>query len=151
MEAMTNAGVTPLVNEAVPIYVGSGTIWLAGVDDYIAGRPNLSAVASRVNADDFVIFLSHNPSIIHDAQQTMNASGSLGWFDIGLFGHTHGGQMKIFSPMADALEDLPDRYVSGWLTENRSELLFSNGVGTTGFPGRLLCPPQIHLIELLSD
>ena len=150
-EAMTNAGITPLVNESVPVYIGSGTIWLAGLDDYLAGRPDLKAVASKVNADDFVILLSHNPAVIQEAQQTLNASGSLGWFDIGLFGHTHGGQMKLFSPMADEIEDIPERYISGWLTENRSQLLFSNGVGTSGFPGRLLCPARIHLIELLTE
>ena len=53
--------------------------------------------------------------------------------------------------MADVIEDIPDRYVSGWLTENRAELLISNGVGTSGFPGRFLCPAQIHLIELQTN
>ena len=101
-----------------------------------------------VSARDYVIFLSHNPTVIPDAQLASDSSGSLGWFDLGLFGHTHGGQMKIFGSMLDIAEDVPDRYRSGWLKENRVDLLISRGVGTLIYPGRLFCFPQIHYITV---
>ena len=41
-------------------------------------------------------------------------------------------------------DDVPDRYSSGWLKENRVDLLVSRGVGTSVWPGRLFCFPQIH-------
>ena len=147
-EEMANADVEPLVNRSVPVPIGAARIYIAGVDDVIAGRPDLKAVARSVSASDYVIFLSHNPSVIPDAQLAKDASGNLGWFDLGLFGHTHGGQMLFFSSLLGHTEDIPERYRGGWLKENRVDLLVSRGVGTTGFPGRLFCPPQIHYIEV---
>ena len=147
-EAMTNAGIIPLINKAEYIQIGSGRICIAGLDDINAGKPDLRSLVSSISNADYVIFLAHNPSVIADAQQTRNASGSLSWFNLGLFGHTHGGQMKLFSHLLGIAEAVPDRYVSGWFTENRVDLLVSRGVGTSVFPGRLFCPPQIHLIEV---
>ena len=147
-EAMTNAGVVPLVNKTVSVNIGLRKIYIAGVDDVTVGRPDLKAVSRTVSAEDFVIFLSHNPSVIPDAQRVTDSSGNLGWFDLGLFGHTHGGQMMFFSSLLGIGEDVPDRYRSGWLKENRVDLLISHGVGTSVFPARLFCFPQIHYMEV---
>ena len=95
-----------------------------------------------------MILMAHNPSLIPDAQLATDASGNLGWFDLGLFGHTHGGQMMFFSSLLGIADDVPDRYRSGWLKENRVDLLISHGIGTSVFPGRLFCFPQIHYMEI---
>lgn len=147
-EAMANADVEPLVNRAVPVYIGAAKIYIAGLDDVTAGKPDLKAVSRSVSAKDYVIFMSHNPSVIPDAQLAKDSSGNLGWFDLGLFGHTHGGQMLFFSSMLGISEEIPERYKGGWLKENRVDLLVSRGVGTSVFPGRLFCFPQIHYIEV---
>ena len=47
--------------------------------------------------------------------------------------------------------DVPDRYRSGWLKENRGTLLISRGIGTSVVPCRLFCYPQIHCIELTAN
>ena len=150
-EYMANADVTPLINQTVPVYIGSGTVYIAGLDDSSAGKPDLKSVSAALKPSDFVILLSHNPSVSPSAQQTQDGSGSLGWFDLGLFGHTHGGQMMFFDSLLGIADDVQQRYRSGWLTENRVSLLISRGVGTSVFPGRLFCSPQIHLIEMTSD
>ena len=147
-ETMSNAGVTPLVNQTDTVHIASRTIHIAGVDDVLTGRPDLKEVARNVTAEDYVIFLCHNPSIIPDAQVTRDGTGNLGWFDLGLFGHTHGGQMLFFSSLLGIGEDVPDRYRGGWLKENRVDLLISRGVGTSVFPGRLFCFPQIHYMTI---
>lgn len=147
-EAMANAEVIPLVNRVQPVNIGSRRIYVAGVDDVLTGRPNLKSVAASVSASDYVIFLSHNPSIIPDSQRATDASGNLGWYDLGLFGHTHGGQMLFFSSLLGIADEVQDRYRSGWLKENRVDLLISRGVGTSVFPGRLFCFPQIHYMEV---
>ena len=134
-EAMTNAGVVPLVN-------------IAGLDDKLTGKPDIKGVAKSVNAGDYVILLCHNPSVIQEAQVAVDASGNLSWFDLGLFGHTHAGQMAFFSTALNIAEDVPDRYRSGWLKENRVDLLISPGIGTSVFPGRLFCFPTIHCITI---
>lgn len=147
-EAMANADVQPLVNQVVPVNIGSGRIYIAGVDDVLTGKPDLKSVSRSVSARDYVIFLSHNPSVIPDAQLVTDSSGNLGWFDLGLFGHTHGGQMTFFSPLLGIAEDVPDRYRAGWMKENRVDLLVSRGIGTSVLPLRLFCFPQIHYIEI---
>ena len=147
-EAMANADVEPLVNRSVPVHIGSARIYIAGLDDATSGKPDLKAVSRSVSASDYVIFMSHNPSVIPDAQLAKDSSGNLGWFDLGLFGHTHGGQMLFFSSLLGIADDIPERYRAGWLKENRVDLLISRGVGTSVFPGRLFCFPQIHCIEV---
>ena len=147
-EAMANADVEPLVNRSVPVHIGAARIYVAGLDDVTVGHPDLKAVSRSVSASDYVIFLSHNPSVVPDAQLSKDSSGNLGWFDLGLFGHTHGGQMLFFSSLLGISDDIPERYKGGWLKENRVDLLVSRGVGTSVFPGRLFCLPQIHYIEV---
>ena len=147
-EAMTNAGVVPLVNKVVPVNIAGRQIFIAGLDDKLTGKPDIKGVAKFVNARDYVILLCHNPSVIQEAQVAEDSTGNLGWFDLGLFGHTHAGQMSFFSSALNIAEDVPDRYRSGWLKENRVDLLISPGVGTSVFPGRLFCFPTIHCITI---
>ena len=147
-EAMTNAGVVPLVNKVAPVNIAGRQIFIAGLDDKLTGKPDIKGIARSVNARDYVILLSHNPSVIQEAQLAADSSGNLGWFDLGLFGHTHGGQMSFFSSSLNIAEDVPDRCRGGWLKENRVDLLISPGVGTSVFPGRLFCFPTIHCITI---
>ena len=147
-EAMSNGGVTPLFNRVEYVTIGSGRICIAGVDDALAGKPDIQSVADSVSSKDYVILVAHNPSLITEIQQTRDSSGNLSWFDLGLFGHTHGGQIAFFSGLLGIADDVPDRYTSGWFNENRVDLLVSRGVGPSVFPARLFCPPQIHLIEV---
>ena len=147
-EAMTNAGVVPLVNKVATVNIANRQIFIAGLDDKLTGKPDIKSIAKSVNARDYVILLSHNPSVIPEAQLAEDSSGNLGWFDLGLFGHTHADQMAFFSSALNIAEDVPDRYRSGWLKENRVDLLISPGVGTSVFPGRLFCFPTIHCITI---
>ncbi len=115
-EAMSNAGVTPLFNRVEYVNIGSGRICVAGIDDVIGGKPDLKSVASAVSSQDYVILLAHNPSLISDAQQTRDSSGNLSWFDLGLFVHTHVGQLQFFSGLLGVAYDVSDWYLFGWFT-----------------------------------
>lgn len=151
-DAMKNAGVTPLINTVEPVRIGKDTIWVAGIDDPVSGSPALKNIAASVDQDDFVIFAAHNPVIIREAQQnSWDKNGKLNWFDLALFGHTHGGQFSLLEEPIGLTVDIEPRYRSGWLTENRIPILISNGVGTSVIPFRLFCPPQIHQIDLHSN
>lgn len=147
--AMQAAGVTPLVNAVNRVRIGVSDIYIAGVDDLDNGYPNLTGVSSQVSASDYVIFLSHNPAIIPDALKARDKNGSTGWFDLGLFGHTHGGQVALIGPMLKD-DGVPDEYTQGWFKQNRIDMMVSRGVGTSGLPVRLFCTPQIHLITVNS-
>ena len=145
--AMQSAGVTPLINSVSRVRIGVSDVYIAGIDDVDNGQPDLKAVASQVRAEDYVIFLSHSPAIIPEALSAKDKNGRTGWFDLGLFGHTHGGQIAVIGPMLKK-NNLPEEYLQGWLKRNRSDLLITRGVGTSGLPVRLFCAPQIHLITV---
>lgn len=147
--AMISAGVTPLVNEVAGVRIGASTIYLAGIDDVDNGWPNLSEISSQVRQEDYVIFLSHSPAIIPEAHKAKDMAGRGMWFDLGLFGHTHGGQIAFIGDWLN-ISKVEDRYEEGWLVENRTNLLISRGVGTSILPIRLLNRPQLHLITIKS-
>lgn len=149
--AMYNAGVTPLVNEVASIRIGTSDIYIAGVDDVNNGWPDLNAVTSQLRQEDYVIFLCHSPEIIPSALLATDKNGRRGnWFDLGLFGHTHGGQIAFLGQFLD-ISKVEGRYEQGWLRENRSDILISRGVGTSVLPIRFLRKPQIHQITILSQ
>ncbi len=145
--AMQSAGVTLLLNTVSRVRIGVSDVYIAGIDDAGNGRPDLKSVASQVSTGDYVIFLSHSPAIIPDALAAKDKNGHQGWFDLGLFGHTHGGQIALIGPLLKD-DGVPDEYTQGWFKRNRADMLVSRGVGTSGLPVRLFCSPQIHLITV---
>ncbi len=145
--AMQSAGVTPLINTVSRVRIGVNDIYIAGIDDVDNGHPDLQGVAAQVSAGDYVIFLCHSPAIIPDALRAKDRAGQPNWFDLGLFGHTHGGQIALIGPMLKE-DGVPDEYTQGWIKRSRADMLVSRGVGTSGLPVRLFCTPQIHLITV---
>ena len=145
--ALQAAGVTPLINSVSKVRIGLSDIYIAGIDDADNGRDDMKVVASQVRAEDYVIFLSHTPKVIPDAMKLKDMNGREGWFDLGLFGHTHGGQIAVLGPLLKD-DGVPDAYTQGWFRQNRTDMLVSRGVGTSGLPVRLFCMPQIHLITI---
>lgn len=145
--AMISAGVTPLINDVAEVRIGMSSIYIAGIDDVGNGYPDLKGVAKKTDAADYVIFLSHSPAVIEDALVARDRNSRKDWFDLGLFGHTHGGQIAILGPLLKD-DGVPNKYTSGWFRHNRTDMLVSRGVGTSGIPVRFLCQPQIHLITV---
>ncbi|MEG2604744.1 MAG: metallophosphoesterase [Clostridia bacterium] len=148
--AMKSAGCLPLVNQVSRIKVGQTYLYIAGVDDYSNGFPDVASVAAQVKADDFVIFAGHSPDLMKSVLAARSSDGDNHWFDLALFGHTHGGQISLFgyTPFSNLKLETTRRYIGGWFEENRAAVLVSNGVGTSVVPARLFAPPQIHLITL---
>ncbi|MBQ8160663.1 MAG: metallophosphoesterase [Clostridia bacterium] len=144
------AGITPLINDVYSIRVGSSNLYIAGLDDPVNGYPSVSQLSGKVRQEDFVIFMCHNPSVIPDVMQSADMNGKRGWVDLGLFGHTHGGQMALFGGLLHLTDGIRKEYTRGLYVENRVPLLISNGIGTSGVPMRLFRFPQIHLITVLS-
>lgn len=149
---MTKYGCLPLTNNVGRVKVGQTYAYIAGVDDYYNGFPEVAQVAAQVSREDFVIFLGHTPDLLPAAFAAKSKEGDNHWFDLALFGHTHGGQVALFGqPLVPNLKpDIGLRYLSGWREENRASILVSNGVGTSNFPVRLFAVPQVHLITLKS-
>jgi uncharacterized protein len=153
VKAMTAAGVTPLVNNVAQVRLGQTTLILAGIDDLLGGSPDMEAVASQVKQSDFVILLGNNPDLLSSALKATGSDGDNHWFDLALFGHTLGGQITFLGAplIAQLVPDLGARYLTGWRSESRADILVSNGVGTRFFPARIFAPSQLHLITLKAQ
>lgn len=149
---MKNYGCLPLVNNVADIKVGQTYMYIAGSDDFLTGSPAIGDIASQVGKDAFVIFVGHSPDLLPAAFAAKSREGDTHWFDLALFGHTHGGQLTLFgNPLLPGKTlEIGNRYLTGWREENRAHILVSNGVGTDRVPARLFAFPQLHLITLKS-
>lgn len=147
--AMVAKGVTPLVNDVISIRIGSDTwIQVAGLDDITNGAPSLTEVAQKCVRDRYVIFMCHNPFVIPSLWTALGGTSTRNWFDLGLFGHTHGGQIGPLPRLLGLADNIPDASIRGIDHEGRSALITSCGIGTSVVPIRLLCPPEIHVISV---
>ena len=114
-------------------------LFLAGIDDRHAGRPDLDAALAGIPAAAPVILLSHNPDVLFDAA----ARG----VDLVLSGHTHGGQIRI--PGLPVLVRMSRyRLDEGHYRSGGTQLVVSRGLGVTGLPIRIACPPEAVLLTL---
>lgn len=131
-------GIIMLVNEGLRVEARGSSFWLAGVDDYMVGKTDVSAALRGSFPDEMKLLLAHNPIIFREAAR-------LG-VDLTLSGHTHGGQIKVRS---DEKRILPKRKLKAGLhTRRGSQVYITRGIGTVVVPMRYQCPPEISLLEL---
>ena len=117
-------------------------IYLAGVDDFVEGTPELRRALMEIPYDAPTILLSHNPDILGEP--------GVEQADLILSGHTHGGQIVL--PLLGAAhtqtEYLRRHEVSGYLRRGKTQVYITRGVGE-GIPLRFGAAPQITLITVL--
>ena len=145
---MEGFGVNMLTNRAVALRRGAARLLLAGVDDWNAGRPDLAAAldqaaalaaAETSSSPPPTVLLSHNPDAFFAAARR--------GVDLVLSGHTHGGQIRI--PRLPVLVRMSRfRLDEGRYTFRGSELVVSRGLGVSGLPLRVACPPEAVLVTL---
>ena len=116
-----------------------GRLALAGIDDLHAGRPDLGAALAQIPAGLPIVLLSHNPDIVFEA-----ARHGVG---LVLSGHTHGGQVRI--PGLPVIVRMSRYRLDEWCYDaGDARVVVSRGLGVTGLPVRLACPPEAVLITL---
>ncbi|HEV2272590.1 MAG TPA: metallophosphoesterase [Acidobacteriaceae bacterium] len=143
-DALVSHGIPVLANRSVAIERGGHRIWLAGLDDALFGRPDLSQALPRGAAGEPVILLSHEPDF---ADQVVGHPVSLI-----LSGHTHGGQVRIPWMRPFDLPVLGKKYIEGhFRLGNGLQLYVNRGIGTVGVPFRFRCPPELTVITLKQD
>lgn len=144
-----------LRNQATVIPVGDTKLNILGIDDLRHGAsPNLSYALKAGQEDpcEVRLLLSHRPEIFPEAA----AKG----MDIVLSGHYHGGQVKLApDPKGLSIARLITPYPEGFFrlsgrsnpassSRKDTTLFVSRGIGITGLPIRVNCPPQIAHLTL---
>ena len=90
-----------------------------------------------------MLLLSHDPDVFPSVPERVALT---------LSGHTHAGQVAIPRLRRGAIPSrYGERYARGHVIEDGRHLFVTAGVGTTGWPIRLLAPAEVMLLELHGD
>jgi predicted MPP superfamily phosphohydrolase len=130
------AGITVLENDAAP----AGPLTVVGLADARERRPDVAGALAGVPGDTPVIVLSHDPDLFPLIPDRVALT---------LSGHTHGGQVAVpwlRRPLIPSR--FGERYARGHVVEDRRHLYVTSGVGTTGWPVRLLAPSEAVILAL---
>ena len=139
-KAYAAAGVQFLCNETATLKVGSGRLGIAGLDDWVSGRPDVAETLARVDHADAMVWALHAPGFADLLPVGTPAS-------VLLAGHTHGGQIRL--PLLPALTPSGSgRFLEGWYDTPTAPLYVSRGVGTTNIRARFRCPAELPLFTL---
>jgi uncharacterized protein len=146
-------GIETLRNNAKSIRIAGSKLSVLGIDDLERGHSDLRRALTVCEREpgEVKVLLSHRPEVFPAA-----AKGDI---DLVLSGHYHGGQVKL-SPTAGSLsvarlltpyaEGLFRLAPAGHGAEKTAHLFVSRGIGITGVPIRINCPPQIAHLRLIK-
>jgi predicted MPP superfamily phosphohydrolase len=140
--AYEKAGVRFLCNESATLKVGAARLGIVGLDDAVAGRPDVDGALADGGESDATIWLMHAPGYADLLPAAVRAS-------VVLAGHTHGGQIRL-PPIPAFTPSGSGRFVAGWYSTAVAPLYVSRGIGTTGIRARLNCAPELPVLTLKS-
>ncbi len=137
-----------LKNESRFIEKNGERIAIVGVENWGKGfkqKGDLKKASEHVEANDFKILLSHDPS--HWQHQVIDDDYH---YHLTLSGHTHGMQFGIEIPGWIKWSPVKWRYKywAGIYEEKKQFINVNRGFGVLAFPGRVGIWPEITVIEL---
>jgi len=133
--ALATAGVRVLVNGGARV---RDDLYLAGIDDYRTGRPDLAAALAGRDGMPCVL-LSHNPDVLPEVPEDVSLT---------LSGHTHGGQvcLPFVGPLITS-SAYGRRFAQGWV-HGPARGYVTRGLGVTLIPVRVACPAELTVMDL---
>jgi predicted MPP superfamily phosphohydrolase len=150
--ALSEVGVSVLINRAIRVEKDGRHIWLAGLGDQLAllpgkryeravgaGLDDLDATLSMVTDDAPVLLMAHEPDIFLAPDPRV---------DLTFSGHTHGGQLNLFGWRPFSASRGSEIYPAGSYRRDGKDLIVSRGLGCSSLPLRIGSPPEILSIEL---
>src|SRR5919199_1094368 len=130
--ALRNAGIPVLENDAMS---AGAELWVAGVEDSRHRRPDVGRALRDVPDGAPVILMAHDPDLFPQVPARVALTVS---------GHLHGGHVGVPLVRRPFLPSrFGERYARGHKVEGGRHLYVTSGIGTTGWPVRLLAPPEI--------
>jgi predicted MPP superfamily phosphohydrolase len=140
---LTALGFRVLDNEGQLVPARGGRIWIAGITNGYNKPGDIAAALKGAPDGAFILLLAHSPdAILQPLAQRAHLI---------LSGHTHGGQviLPLTGPMAVSSRVGP-RYASGLHSVGVAKLFVTRGLGEVVTPFRVLCEPEISVLELRS-
>ena len=150
--ALEAVGIPVYINRAGRTETASGAFWLAGLGDQFAFQPrrsrsfdkgqgvdDLAGTLAQVTTEEPIILMAHEPDLFPDTPARVALT---------LSGHTHGGQVKLFSRTPVVPSRHGSQYVHGHIVEEDRHLIVSAGLGYSGLPIRFGAPAEIVQIDL---
>lgn len=142
IKSLQDSDFTVLQNNHGRINLNGQSLYIAGMDDALYGRPDPKEALSGLTNQDCVLLLAHEPDVA-------NWTYSHG-FSAQFSGHSHGGQVRLpfFGPVIS--QELARKYNDGlyYVGENKMPLYVNRGIGTTQLPLRFFCRPEITVFYL---
>ncbi len=131
-----------LINQGTQYKLKEKIFSITGVDDFVAGKPNITEALKLYLPSDYHIILNHCPQY---TDQIRSALPSNIKSDLILSGHTHGGQVNLFG-FCPYLPRGSGKYVKGWYSGN-PKMYVSKGIGTSIFPIRLGARAEVAIFN----
>jgi predicted MPP superfamily phosphohydrolase len=132
-----------LENDLYKINIKNQNFYLFGADSFWANKTDFFVLEKR-EKNIPTIALIHNPSIIYEENYPND-------FDLALFGHTHGGQIRLplFGPVGKIDNILENKYYKGFQTDKNNNLIYiSSGIGESYLKSRLFNPPEFIVFNI---
>lgn len=129
---------TLLRNDTLEVKIGNDQVLIHGVEDLNKGHIDIHQL--KRNETPLNIVVSHNPDFFEKYHLD---------FDIGLSGHTHGGQITLFGLYAPITEsEYGQRYVRTVYKKEHATIITTKGLGCSMFPIRFFAMPEIIELEI---
>lgn len=137
------ADVTLLINERHDLELQGVPLSLLGLD-YPSTADYLQRVQGMADPARLNLLLSHVPAFPHELLD--------GRVDLIFCGHTHGGQVRIPFVPPFYLPRFSGEFVEGLypVGDTDTPLYVTRGIGTSVFPVRFLCRPEITFMRLMA-
>lgn len=136
-------GLSVLNNQGVLLTHDGTPLYLAGVDDYWSGKPDLEAAMEGHAGAVATILLSHEPDPADEYTLDERVT-------IQLSGHSHGGQVRFPGLGSPFLPPFGRKYDLGLYQVRQAWLYTNRGIGVTA-PIRLNCRPEITELTLVAS
>lgn len=116
----------------------SGITWI-GIDSFNRQQSDVSSAFKGATVDPAIV-LWHEPDLVGSLPRGAALQIS---------GHAHGGQFILPGGWAPVKAKNGSKYSGGYYPEAPTPLFVSRGIGTTFFPSRFQCAPEVAILTLV--
>lgn len=142
-KCLERSGVSVLANAIFPVQRGAATLFVAGLDDVMVEKDDISQILSEIPVDKKAILLAHEPDFAEISSRTSR-------FALQLSGHAHGGQIILPSRGPLYLPNHARKYPTGLYNVDGMPLYSNSGLGTAELQFRYNSRPEIAVFTLKS-